>query len=59
MVKELSGSASSIQEQITEPSGNDLVADISRAQAELGYAPCISLQDGLEQYLRWMRDGAQ
>ncbi len=31
-------------------------ADISRARADLGYEPAVSLEDGLEQTLRWYRE---
>lgn len=55
LIVELSGSRSSIQERITEPPGQDLVADISRAEAELGYVPCVPLRNGLEHYLEWLQ----
>ncbi len=32
-----------------------LVADISRARAELGYSPQIDLKEGLERYVAWYR----
>jgi UDP-glucose 4-epimerase len=54
-VIEISGSRSSIEERIEEPPGRDLVADISRAQAELGYEPCVPLRAGLEEYLTWLK----
>jgi UDP-glucose 4-epimerase len=49
------GSPSSIEETVQEPPGRDLVADISRARTELGYTPCIPLQQGLEHYIQWLR----
>jgi UDP-glucose 4-epimerase len=52
---ELSGSRSVIDERIAEPPGRDLVADIGRAQIELGYQPCVALRDGLERYVEWLR----
>ena len=48
-------STSTIQERIDEPPGRDLVADISRARDELGYAPCVELSDGLRSYVEWLR----
>jgi nucleoside-diphosphate-sugar epimerase len=56
-VVEISGSRSPIDDRIDEAPGRDLVADISRAQTELGYAPAIGLRDGLEQYLAWLKRG--
>ncbi len=32
-------------------------ADVSLARAELGYAPAVPLEDGLERFARWMRGG--
>jgi nucleoside-diphosphate-sugar epimerase len=58
LVVELTGHQASIEEQITEPVGRDLVADISRARTELGYAPCIELRDGLHHYLQWLRQNS-
>jgi UDP-glucose 4-epimerase len=55
LVKEVSQSDSAIHEEIQEQPGRDLVAEITRAQLELGYAPCVGLRDGLEQYLGWLR----
>jgi nucleoside-diphosphate-sugar epimerase len=55
LVLELTGSKSPIDNRIDEPAGRDLVADISRAQAELGYLPSTGLRDGLEQYITWLR----
>jgi nucleoside-diphosphate-sugar epimerase len=51
LIVELTGSRSTIQEQLAEPPGQDLVADISRARAELGYVPHLGLRDGLERYV--------
>lgn len=33
-----------------------LVADISRARAELGYSPLVPLEEGLERYISWLRE---
>ncbi|HLZ25735.1 MAG TPA: NAD-dependent epimerase/dehydratase family protein [Chloroflexota bacterium] len=56
LLAELTGSRSPIDEQIGEPPGSDLVADISRAEAELGYSPCIPLREGLETYVQWLQN---
>jgi nucleoside-diphosphate-sugar epimerase len=37
-----------------QPAG--YVADLTRARAELGYAPAISLDEGLARYVAWLRD---
>jgi UDP-glucose 4-epimerase len=55
LIKNVSQTDSAIHEEIQEQPGRDLVADITRAQLELGYAPCVGLRDGLEQYLGWLR----
>jgi UDP-glucose 4-epimerase len=55
MVVELSGAASRIEERLGEPAGQDLVAEIGRARAELGYGPCVGLRQGLEEYVTWVR----
>jgi nucleoside-diphosphate-sugar epimerase len=54
-VVEATGSGSSIQEQIGEPPGRDLVANIERAQADLSYQPCVELRAGLDRYVEWLR----
>jgi nucleoside-diphosphate-sugar epimerase len=58
LLVEITGLASPIEERIAEPPGTDLVADISRAAADLGYAPCIGLREGLEHYVQWLRNSA-
>jgi UDP-glucose 4-epimerase len=58
LLVELSGSSSSVQERIAEPPGRDLVADIGRAQDDLGYQPCVALRDGLERYVQWLRQNS-
>jgi dTDP-glucose 4,6-dehydratase len=55
LVIELTGSSSAIEVRIDEPAGRDLVADIGRAKAELGYTPGTGLREGLEQYISWLR----
>jgi UDP-glucose 4-epimerase len=52
----LSGSHSVIEDRVGEPAGRDLVADTSRARAELGFEACTSLAEGLEHYLTWLRN---
>jgi len=51
----LTRSTSPIQLAVNEPEGRDLVADTTCAQTQLTYAASISLNDGLEQYLEWLR----
>ena len=31
-------------------------ADITKAQNELGYSPCVSIENGIEEFVRWYRD---
>jgi len=54
----LSGSRSAVEERIAEPAGRDLVADINRAQQELGYQPSVPLRIGLERYVGWLRQSS-
>jgi UDP-glucose 4-epimerase len=56
LVGQLSGSRSPVQERIAEAPGKSLVADITRARTELGYAPCVGLGAGIEEYVRWLRN---
>jgi UDP-glucose 4-epimerase len=58
LILHLTGSRSPIEERLEEPPGRDLVADISRAQAEIGYRPCITLQQGLDRYIQSLRAGS-
>jgi UDP-glucose 4-epimerase len=51
---ELTDSTSAIRDDLREPVGRDLVADVERAQQELGYTACIPLRQGLQDYLRWL-----
>lgn len=55
LVTELTGCAVPIHETLREPAGQDLVADITAARVELGYAPCIDLRRGLADYISWER----
>jgi UDP-glucose 4-epimerase len=54
-VCDVTGSRSPILVEDSERYGY-LVADISRARAELGYAPRVGLREGLERYLGWYRE---
>jgi UDP-glucose 4-epimerase len=55
-ILEVSGSRSRVEERIQEPPGRDLVADITRAKSELGYAPRVELLEGLQHYVQWLRE---
>jgi nucleoside-diphosphate-sugar epimerase len=55
LVVELTGSRSEVEDRIEDLPGRDLVADIGRAAAELGYTPCVDLRAGLVTYLNWLR----
>jgi UDP-glucose 4-epimerase len=58
VIIKLTGSSSTIEERISEPAGRDLVADIAKAHKDLGYVPCITLSEGLEHYIQWLRQHA-
>ena len=58
LLVELTSSRSPIEETLTEPPGADLVADISRAEADLGYNPCVRLREGLTRYVQWLQNSA-
>lgn len=36
-----------------------IACSVARAEAELGYAPAVALEEGMRRTLRWMRDNAQ
>jgi UDP-glucose 4-epimerase len=55
LIVALSGSDSRIEEHHAEPTGRDLVADVSRAKREIGFSACISLGQGIDRYVRWLR----
>jgi UDP-glucose 4-epimerase len=55
LIVEISTSKSQIDERIAEGEGHDLVSDLSRARADLGYQPCIPLHEGVQHYLEWLR----
>lgn len=48
-------SPSPIVEELKEGPGTDLVADIARAKHDLGFEPSIPLQEGIRQYVEWLR----
>lgn len=54
LVKWLTGSASPVVARLSEPE-ESFVADIGRAQHELGYEPRYTLRDGICAYVRWLR----
>jgi UDP-glucose 4-epimerase len=58
LVVEVCGSRSPVIERVAEPPGRDLVADISLAQSTLGFEPEVSLREGLERYVAWLRSSA-
>jgi nucleoside-diphosphate-sugar epimerase len=50
----------SVERSFAEPRAGDIkesVADIARARAELGYAPVVDVDDGLDRLVRYMREG--
>jgi UDP-glucose 4-epimerase len=55
VVCDVTGSSSPILVEESQSYGY-LVADISRARGELGYAPHVGLREGLERYVAWYRD---
>ncbi len=56
LILQQTGSRSTIEERINdEPAGRDLVADVTRARKDLGYAPCVKLSEGLDHYIQWLR----
>jgi len=55
-VVRLTGSTSTVSEELSEPAGQDLVADVDRARVELGYEPTVPLREGLAQYVEWLRE---
>ncbi len=54
VVCEVTGSRSEV---VVEPGGDFgyMVADVSRARAELGYEPSVGLREGIERYVAWYR----
>lgn len=56
LVVTLTGARVAIEEDLREPCGHDLVADIDRARTMLEYAPTIGLRDGLADYIAWERE---
>ncbi len=57
-VIDIAGSSSPIVDEPSEPAGRDLVADVSRARAELAFEPRVSLNEGLHNYVAWLRADA-
>lgn len=58
LTREIAGAASEICEEPGSDEGS-YVADIALAREVLGYEPRVSLREGLEQYVRWVRDKSQ
>ena len=60
---DLTGSRSTVEAELREPPGRDLVADIARARAELGFEAEFSLRDGVDRTSQWLgsrpRDAAK
>jgi UDP-glucose 4-epimerase len=54
-VVEVAHSHSEIVMRASDAAGKDLVPDVSRARAEIGFEPTISLTEGLERYVAWLR----
>ena len=56
-VGEVCGAEPVLDRQPMQP-GDVLVtfADVSRARAELGYAPSTPVKEGLERYVAWVRE---
>ncbi len=54
-VRAATGSTSPIVERIGDEGPGGLVADIRRAQAELGFEPRVGLEEGLHRYVKWIR----
>jgi len=56
LVREVAGSDSTIDvSAASEPAGRDLVADVRRAEAELGFRAGVPLRAGLQRYVEWLR----
>jgi len=53
-IKAATGSSSEIVEDYREGDPGPLVADITRARQELGFAPRIYLKEGLSRYVDWL-----
>jgi UDP-glucose 4-epimerase len=54
-LKAAAGSASPIVEDYSEGDPGALVADIRRARMEMGYRPRVTLEEGLNRYVAWLR----
>lgn len=55
-IRQAAESPSEIVEDYSEGDPGALVADITRARQELGYQPRISLEEGLQRYVAWLRN---
>jgi UDP-glucose 4-epimerase len=54
-IKAAASSSSSIVESYTDLTTGGVVADITRARQELGFAPQVSIEKGLQRYVEWLR----
>lgn len=55
MVVHVTGSASEILLRANDVPGQDLVPDVARARKEIDYVPSVSLAEGLDRYVTWLR----
>jgi len=55
IIKEKSGSESKIAVDEDYPDQSQYLADISKAQNEIGYSPKVEIADGVSKYLEWLR----
>ncbi len=51
----IAGSSSPILKGDSDQQPGDLVADVTRARREFGYAPRVTLNEGLQAYVDWLR----
>ena len=51
----VTGSPSTVRAEDGNQPGESFVANIARAQQDLGYQPVVPLREGLERYAQWLR----
>ena len=56
LIKEVTGSCSRVVGPGEQGEGQNFVADISRAQSELGYQTNVQLADGIRLYAKWLQE---
>ncbi len=54
----LTDSTSAVDVRPDEPEGSDLVADMTRARAELDFTARVPLREGLGRYIEWLRQNS-